>query len=112
MRSSSVDRPGRTSEPCIERRCRETGDGTHIFCYTDDPELEGSLVEREPEHLRDSRFWLGRALAQFPEGTRVRITVEAVEAERCLVTEGGGWRCSDRTGKPHEHFVADDEVEP
>lgn len=77
MRSSSVQPD---SEPCIERRCRETGDGSHIFCYANDPEVEGSLLDGHPEHLQTADFWLNRALAQFPEGTRVRITVEAAPA--------------------------------
>jgi len=61
----------------------------------------------------DNGSWIqvlveGETLVALPSGA---WNVEDA-AERCSVTEGGGWRCSDRTGKPHGHFVSDDEVDP
>jgi hypothetical protein len=78
LRSSSV-RPDEMT-PCIEPQCRDTGDGTHVFAYAFDAE-PGSLVDGRPEHQRDVAFWLYLARRQFPDGTRLRITVEAVADE-------------------------------
>lgn len=73
MRSSSV----KDSEPCIEERCRTTADGSHVFAYAFDIE-PGSLLDDVYESQRDSRMFLHYAIASFPDGTRLRITVEAV----------------------------------
>jgi hypothetical protein len=61
-----------TKKPCI---CCDGG--PHIFAYRLDLEPH-DLMLTLPKHMRDENGWLYRACQSFPEGTRVRITVEAV----------------------------------
>lgn len=77
-------------------------------------EAKIAILQRRVDELEDL---LRRATYVLPLDSLIEKDVtKALGFERtpprCPVTEGGGWRCSDRTGKPHEHFVADDEVEP